>query len=148
MTLRDQVARLAGVWEGTYTHFAPDGSRLDHFASRQETRLEGDRWFERIVYRWPDREEIHDFRAGFDESGERMIFDDADFHGQSFAVGDNINVFPYYWKSNPDRRIVETIVVWGGRRSRVWQTFDQGVLVRLTSIVERRLPDGVPAVWY
>lgn len=50
MTMKERLSSIAGVWEGTYTHLTPDGAVLDHYASRQETRLEGDHWYERIIY--------------------------------------------------------------------------------------------------
>ena len=148
MTLRERLGGVAGVWVGTYTHLSPDGAVLERFASRQETRLRGDRWYERIVYRHPDgRSEALDFRAGFDATGERMIFDDPRFHGEAFPLGEDVLVFPYHWKDRPDRRTVETVVFSSAdRRSRVWQTFEGGELARVTVIVERRVPEE-PAEW-
>lgn len=147
MTLRERLASAAGVWEGTYTHLTPDGRTIDSFASRQETRLEGDRWFERIVYRWPDgRSQTLDFRARVGAGGEEMVFDDQRFHGEAFLVGEDVLVFPYRWKDQPERHVVETVVFGADRKSRVWQTFERDELVRVTVIVERRVPDA-PAVW-
>lgn len=148
MRLRDRLARVAGVWVGTYTHLSPGGAVLEQFASRQETRLRGDRWYERIIYRYPDgRSETLDFRAGFDATGERMVFDDPRFYGESFLVGEDVLVFPYRWKDQPDRHTVETVVFSReDRRSRIWQTFEHGELVRVTVIVEHRVAEA-PAVW-
>jgi Domain of unknown function (DUF3598), N-terminal len=149
MSLRDRLAAITGVWEGTYTHFTPGGERLDHFQSRQETRLEGDRWYERIIYRWADgREQVLDFRARFSADGERLLFDDPDFEGVSIPVGDDMFVFPYRWKDRPGERVVETIVLSGpSSRARLWQTFAGEELRRITVIVERRVA-GSPAVWH
>jgi catechol 2,3-dioxygenase-like lactoylglutathione lyase family enzyme len=146
LTLKERMSQWTGVWEGTYRHLTPGGEVLDQYASRQETRLEGDRWYERITYRWPDgQEQTLDFRARFE--GERLIFDDPHFHGESFVL-DNIIVFPYYWKDRPHYRIVETIVFADhDRRSRLWQTLDNGELVKVTVIIERRI-EGEAAVWY
>lgn len=140
MTLKERLATITGVWEGTYTHLTPAGELIDRYASRQETRLEGDRWYERIVYRWPDgSEQTFDFRAAFNDAGE-MVFDDADFHGETFIVKENILVFPYHWKNRPQgNHVVETIVFSNDSyKSRVWQTFEDGELAKVTVIIERR----------
>ncbi|MBI3949678.1 MAG: DUF3598 family protein [Acidobacteria bacterium] len=147
MTLKERLFQITGVWEGTYTHLSPSGHVLDHYASRQETRLEGDRWYERIIYRWPDgRQQTLDFRAGF--VGDHLRFDDPDFSGETVIVNEDILVFPYYWKDWPNVHIVETIVLAStDYRSRLWQTFENNELVKLTVIVERRVA-GEPEIWY
>jgi Domain of unknown function (DUF3598) len=145
------LSGIAGVWEGTYTHLKPSGELMERFGSRQETRLRGTQWFERIVYSRPGQEpEILDFRAGID--GQRMIFDDPNFHGESFLVEGRMTVFPYHWKNQdptgPQAEIVEVIVLaQDNYRTRLWQTFHDGELVRLTVIEERRLTDQTPAEW-
>lgn len=148
MSLRGRIARAAGVWEGTYTHLTPDGRLLDRFASRQETRLEGDRWYERIVYRWPDgRSETLDFRAAFDAAGKRMVFDDPRFQGEAFLAREDVLVFPYRWKDRPGQHVVETVVFASEeRRFRLWQSFEGTELTRVTVIEERRVA-GSPEVW-
>jgi hypothetical protein len=147
LDLKRRLAQVAGVWEGTYTHLNPRGELLDRHHSRQETRIEGDLWFERILYRWEDgREEKTDFRGRFTEEG--LVLDDPDFHGETFLVRDDIVIFPYQWKSRPQTRIVETIVFPDDeRRTRLWQVLEQGELVKVTVISERRLPGEVAEVW-
>jgi hypothetical protein len=147
MTRRERLEKIVGVWEGTYTHLTPDGKVLDQYASRQECRLEGDHWYERIIYQWPDgREQTLDFRAQF--AGDELIFEDARFHGESFRVTDEISIFSYYWKDRPQVRVVETIVCdLQDRKSRVWQTFEDGALVKVAVIAEKRAA-GESAIWY
>jgi hypothetical protein len=147
MTLKDRLSHIAGVWLGTYTHLTPDGKLLDQYASRQECRLEGDKWYERIVYHvGTSQEQTLDFRARFD--GDELIFDDAQFHGESIRVNEEVSIFDYYWKDRPHIRIVETIVFSRhDRKSRVWQTFEHGQLTKVTIIDERRSEDQ-PAVWF
>ncbi len=154
MTLKERLAQVTGVWEGAYTHLKTEGALLDQHAARQETRLAGNRWYERIIYRWPaqagaaGKEQQLDFRASFDETGERMLFDEPDFFGQTFIVSDDIFVFPYHWKNRPGQRVVETIVFSSPtNKARLWQSFEQGELIKITVIVERRI-DEQPAVWY
>jgi hypothetical protein len=148
MTLKERLATITGVWEGTYTHLKPIGEVLDHYASRQETRLEGDDWFERIIYRWPNgKEQRLDFRAAFNDAGE-MIFDDPNFHGETFLINENVLVFPYHWKNKEaGNHVVETIVFSNDRyKSRIWQTFENGELAKVTVIIERRT-DEQPELW-
>jgi hypothetical protein len=150
-TFTQLLSGIAGVWEGTYTHLLPSGELIERFGSRQETRLRGQQWFERIVYSRDGHEpEVLDFRAGID--GERMIFDDPHFHGESFLVEGRITVFPYHWKNQdpngPQAEIVEIIVLATDEyRTRLWQTFHDGKLVRLTVIEEQRRVNETPAEW-
>jgi hypothetical protein len=147
MTLKERLSAITGVWEGTYLHLSPVGQVLDQYASRQETRLEGDAWFERIIYRWADgREQTFDFRAAFNDAGE-MIFDDPNFHGETFLVNAQVLVFPYHWKNRPaGNHVVETIVFSDDRyKSRIWQAFENGELAKVTVIVERKT-DESPAI--
>jgi hypothetical protein len=152
MMTKARLAQIAGVWEGTYTHLTPGGEILDQHQSRQETRLEGDCWYERIVYRWPDRdgrqarEQTLDFRARF--VGDELVFDDARLQGEAFSVMDEIGVFAYRWKDTPRVRVVETIVSDATHhKARVWQTFEDGALAKVTIIVERRVAEE-PAIWH
>lgn len=137
MDLREILAGIAGVWEGTYTVLGPDGTVLERFGSRQEARLDGDRWHERIIYLREGQEpEVHDFQATITPDA---VFDDPDFEGTTAVVDDRILVFPYRWRARPDEEIVETIVLASReRRSRVWQHVEDGHLARLTVIEEQR----------
>jgi hypothetical protein len=145
------LAAIAGVWEGSYTHLKPSGELMERYGSRQETRLVGSQWYERIIYSREGKEpEVLDFRAALD--GERMVFDDPNFHGESFIVEGRMTVFPYHWKNQdpagPQAEIVEIIVLaTENYRTRQWQTFHDGSLVRLTVIEEHRRTDQVPAEW-
>jgi hypothetical protein len=93
-TLRDVLTAVTGVWEGTYTHLTPAGESVETFASRQETRLEGDEWYERVIYRpsSPTAETL-DFRGRFTPDGD-MVMADASFEGRSMLVGDRYLLFP------------------------------------------------------
>jgi hypothetical protein len=145
VTIADFLSGVAGVWEGRYRVLRPDGEMVEEYASRQETRLVGDQWYERIVYR-RDPAEVLDFRARV--IGDQVIFDDPGFQGTSHLVGDRIVVFPYRWKARPEEEIVEIIIlVTDDRRTRLWQHFRGGLLDRLTLIEEERRPGETPEVW-
>ena len=141
------LGSIAGVWEGTYTHLEPSGTLLERYGSRQETRLRGEDWFERIIYsRDGQAPEVLDFKARI--TGDTVTFDDPDFHGISYLVEGRMTVFPYHWKSNPGREIVEIITLATDTyRTRLWQTFDDGVLTRITVIEESRRLDQTPDEW-
>lgn len=143
-TVAQILDSVQGVWEGTYAHHKPDGTLIDKYASRQETRLIGEDWYERIIYKYSDgREEILDFRAKV--IGNQVIFDDPKFIGWTTVVDDNTLVFPYYWKDNPSKTILEIIhTPYENYRTRVWQTFENGAMSKLTLIEEHRILQGEP----
>jgi len=149
MTLREWLSSMAGVWEGSYLHLARDGAIRDRHESRQRTRLEGERWHEQVSYVWSDgRSRTLDFRAGFDATGERLLYDDPDFHGEAYLLTPSLLVFPYHWKSRPERRIVETLVVSAAdRRSRLWQVHEAGKFSGVTVIEEHRVSAETERWW-
>ena len=53
MTIQELLRSMHGVWHGTYTTMAPDGTVIEHFASQQEGRMEGTDWTEKVIYRKP-----------------------------------------------------------------------------------------------
>ena len=145
---RELLAGVAGVWEGTYNIFDVRGRRLDSFASRQECRIDGGQWFERIVYLRQGKEpEVLDFRASFDEEGN-LVFDDDRFQGRLDHVSNDILVFVYRWKDRPGEHVAETITLaLPEKKTRVWQGFVDGELQTITVVRERRVPDVTPEPW-
>ena len=139
--LKDRLARVVGVWEGTYTSVTPDGELIERYRSRQETSLEGDLWRERITYFREGREpEAYDFTGRFQDG--MLLFEDDDISGDTYFVGDDILVLPYTWKSRPDEKVVETVILaTPSHKARVWQVFDRGQLVRVTIINEHLVSD-------
>ncbi len=152
-TLRSMLTGLAGVWEGQYTHLAPDGTPIGVLASRQETRLEGNVWYERIRYRAPGREdEVLDFRAHFTGDDDLRFADEA-IEGRSILIDAEHLLFPYRWRDQPGSgvgavHVVELITLLDtNHRTRLWQRFSGNVLEQLTVITEQRRPDQTPEVW-
>lgn len=140
--LQDRLAGVVGVWEGTYTSVTPDGELIERYRSRQETRLDGDLWRERITYFRDGREpEVYDFTGRFVDG--RLVFEDDDISGDALLAGDDILVLPYTWKSRPDERVVETVILaTPSHKARVWQVFDRGELVRVMIIKEWLVASG------
>jgi hypothetical protein len=143
LSVADILSGIQGVWEGTYAHHNPDGSLIEKYACRQETRLIGDDWYERIIYLREGQEpEILDFRAKV--IGDEVFFEDDNFVGRTYVAGNDTLIFPYHWKDNPGRTILEAIHILNeGYRTRLWQSFERGALVKLT-IEERRIPTDSP----
>ncbi len=147
-TVAQVLEGIQGVWEGTYAHHKPDGTLIEKYSSRQETRLIGARWDERIIYQREGQEpEVLDFRATV--SGNDAIFDDDRFVGKSYLIEESTIIFPYYWRDNPGRTILEAIHhLNDDYRTRIWQSFENGRLDKLTIIEEHRVPDGHVEDWF
>lgn len=147
--LRDVLAAVLGVWEGSYTHLTPAGGVVERTASRQETRIEGDTWYERIVYRPADDDRVVlDFRGRLTPDGG-LVIEDARFEGHSRLVGDRYLLFPYRWKDEPGVEVVELVTLaTEDYRTRLWQRFRCGRLDRVTVIEEHRCPGARAEVWY
>ena len=133
---KDRLARVVGIWEGTCTSVTPTGDLIERYRSRQETRLDGDIWRERITYRRDDQEpEIFDFEGRFHDG--MLLFEDDDISADTYFVGDDILVLPHTWKSRPDEKVVETVVLaTATHKARIWQVFDRGELARVMIINE------------
>ena len=134
--LKERLSRVVGVWEGTYTSVTPIGDLIERYRSRQETRIDGDEWHERITYfRKGQEPQTYYFTGQFE--GEMLLFEDEDISGDTYFVGDDILVLPYTWKSRLDEQVVETVILASPtHKARVWQVFDSGELVRVTIITE------------
>ena len=139
--LKERLARVVGVWEGTYTAVTPAGDLIERYRSRQETRLEGEVWHEGITYLRDGREpEVYDFAGRFYDG--MLLFEDDDISGDTYFVGDDVLVLPYTWKSRPNEKVVETVILaTPSRKARIWQVFDRGELIRVM-IISEHLADG------
>lgn len=149
LSQRSILAGVVGVWRGTYGVYDADGRETERFASRQETRLVDDRWYERVVYeRDGQAPEVLDFRARFDDEG-RLVFGDDRFEGQLDAFSASVLVFRYRWRADPGSAVVETITLAPpDHKARIWQQLRQGRLVGVTLVTERRLAGVEPAEWW
>lgn len=136
--LKARLAQHLGVWEGTYTYMSPSGDLLDRHASRQEARLDGDTWHQRIVSRWDDgRERTLEFTAHI-RDGE-LVYDDADFPGRLVAVSEDVALY-LGAAVDGSSRLVETIVTHDEtHQTRTWQVIENGTLTQVVAIDEHRL---------
>ncbi len=148
MTSINEILRtkVAGVWDGTYTVLDPAGSVLDHFRSRQEGRMEGTAWTEKVTYLREGQEPYqHYYHATVD--GDDVQFHNTNMWGTTSRIGEEAIIFSFGWQDNPGERIIEMTRPQGELRSRVWQHFTDGELVKLTVIKERRVPGAEAERW-
>ena len=141
--LRDKVA---GVWEGTYTVLDPTGNQLERFASRQEGRMEGTTWTERVTYLREGQEPYEHYYHATVE-GDQVDFHNTNMWGETSRVGAEAVIFLFGWHERPDERIIEVTRPSGDYRTRVWQHFTKGELSKLTIIEERRVPGAEAVRW-
>ncbi len=140
-----------GIWEGTYTRIAPDGSTIHKHKSRLTLKLIGNIWWQSNLYHFEDgRTEFHNFGASqFDDQGV-MTFDNHRIFGKSWESNDNILLW-WEYKEEPGTKLFEIITLLGdGHRMRTWQHSRDGVFEGLTMIEERRVAtqDTIPDAHY
>lgn len=148
MTLRDFLSQTLGVWDGIYTHLSPDGEVVERFPSRQELRLDGTRWYERIVYRPGSAEEsVNDFRGELDASGQLQL-GMAGFTGRAVLIDHRTLFFTGEWHES-GIRVNELVALTGEHaKVRLWQRFHGSELVGCSIIRETRRVGAVPAQWH
>jgi len=148
MTLRDFLSQTLGVWDGIYTHLSPDGEVVERFPSRQELRLDGTRWYERIVYRPGSAEEsVNDFRGELDASGQLQL-GMAGFTGRAVLIDHRTLFFTGEWHES-GIRVNELVTLTGEHaKVRLWQRFHGSELVGCSIIRETRRVGTVPAQWH
>jgi hypothetical protein len=147
MTINDILReKVAGVWEGTYTALTPAGEVLERFASRQEGRMEGTTWTERVTYLREGQEPYeHYYHATVD--GDRVEFHNQNMWGETSRVGEEAVIFSFGWHERPTERIIEVTRPEADYRTRVWQHFLDGTLHKITVIEENRVPGAEAVRW-
>ena len=138
--------KIAGVWEGTYTVLDPSGGLIERFASKQEGRMEGTLWTERVTYLRENQEPYeHYYYAIVD--GDQVDFKNSNMWGETSRIGDEAVIFSFGWHDRPQERIIEVARPQGDYRTRIWQHFTDGTLAKLTVIEERRVPGAEAIRW-
>jgi len=145
----DNIGKVGGVWLGTYRRMKPTGEIIEEFRSRQESRGEGDVWYERVTYMWADgRSRTLDFKARLDANGIHYYEKDTRLRGRTYLTGAGQVIFPYVWHDLPDVTVLEVQNYMNEfRRTRVWQRFEHERLTEIMIIEEDKSPNETPAIW-
>lgn len=143
-----------GIWEGTYTRIAPDGTMTDRWKSRLTIRMEGELYHQVNEYFWSDGHyECHDFGVcPFNENGE-LIFDNPRILGKAWETNDSVNLI-WAYKDRPGSMLYEMIDLIGEKqehRIRTWKWSFNDEFEGITMINERKVgsvDDVDPQFWY
>ncbi|MFV2019977.1 hypothetical protein [Micromonospora sp. LOL_023] len=147
VSMREYLERSLGVWDGTYTHLSPTGEVIETFDSRQELRLDGPLWYERLVHRpGTAQERISDFRGRLADDGT-LDLGMAGFTGTATVLDDRALFFTGHWQETGVRVDELVTMVTSDEKLRLWQRFEGDTLIGISVIRETRRADGVPADW-
>jgi len=135
-----------GVWEGYYRYYNSFGEKIDQHKSRLLCRVIGDQEYHQTnIYRWEDgKKELRDFPAEIKDN--KLIFSGTiDGWAASVDLDEFDRTMLLYWKriNEPDLYIYEMIQLSDDRkhRSRTWQWFNNGKLLKRTLIDELKISD-------
>jgi hypothetical protein len=130
---------MSGIWEGTYTRLAPDGTVMFKHKSRLSLRLDGNEWRQSNYYEFDNgRTEFHNFgMSPFDGQGV-MQYDNQRIVGQAWEANGGKNILLWWsYKQEPGTMLYEMITpISNTHRTRVWQHTRNGVFEGLTMIEE------------
>jgi len=137
------LARHAGVWEGEYTHLAPDHSVQDRYLFRilVEFPEAGDAHYRQTSHYW-----WHDGRTqqlvyeGWYRDG-RVHFDTGRIRGACWAIDDLTLYITFGFHADPAGYVCEMIQLSpdGLDRARTWHWFREHRLWRITLVREHRI---------
>lgn len=146
-TIQETLAAMTGVWKGTYTILAADGTVVERFASRQEGLLDGTDWTEKVVYLREGQEPVVQyFHAVVD--GNHVQFQNDTMWGKTARAGEQGIVFQFGWKASPSEEIIEVSVPRGDHRTRIWRHLEDDQLTKVTVINEQRDLTEQPERWF
>lgn len=140
-----------GVWEGTYTRIAPNGTVLWSHKCLLRLRLDGNVWRQSNQYNFPNGKiEFHNFGLSqFDAHGV-MTFDSPRIYGKCWETETSIMLW-WEYVNEPGTKLYEIInLLDNGHRMRVWQHSRNGVFEGLTMIEEWKTAeqDAIPLSHY
>ena len=137
------LRRHEGTWEGTYRHYAIDGSLLDEHQSRVECIFPvsgSPTYVQRNRFEWRDgRVETVEFAGEYRDG--RLWWDTERFSGSAWTTGDDIVLLKLDRRDEPGSSYTEIILLEDGadQRFRTWHWFAGGVPVRRTLCDEHRV---------
>jgi hypothetical protein len=135
---------MSGVWEGTYTRLAADGTLMFKHKSRLTLRLDNDEWRQTNYYEFDDgRTEFHNFgMSKFNENGV-MQYDNPRIVGEAWEANGGKNILLWWqYLQEPGTMLYEMITpISNIHRTRVWQHTRNGIFEGLTMIEEWKKND-------
>jgi len=137
------LARHAGVWEGEYTHLAPDLAVQDRLSFRILVEFPEDSsaaYRQTSHYWWPDgRTEALRYEGNYRDGC--VVFDTGRIHGACREVDDRTLYLRFAFNADPSGYVCEMIQLSadGRHRARTWHWFRQDALWRITLVREGRV---------
>lgn len=136
------LARHAGVWEGEYTHIAPDRSIQERLLFRilVEVPDAGPVAYRQTShYWWEDGRTQQLMYEGAYRDG-RIVIDNGRIHGTCCQVDDLTLYIRFAFHAEPAGYVCEMIQLSpdGAHRARTWHWFRDHVLWRITLVREQR----------
>ncbi len=138
------LARHAGIWEGEYTHIAPDRAVQDQHLFRILVELPEDgeaAYRQTSHYWWPDgRTQQLVYEARYADGC--IVFDTGRIHGRCREIDERTLYLRFGFHADPAGYVCEMLQLSadGRHRARTWHWFRNDELWRLTLVRERRVP--------
>lgn len=138
------LTRHAGVWEGLYTHVAPDRTVQEQQLYRIKVEFpdHGPAHYRQTShYWWPDgRTDQLVYEAAWRAADRRLAWDSERIAGSLWALDDVTLYLTFAFKSDPGAYVCEMIQLSpdGVHRARTWHWFREHALWRITLVQERR----------
>lgn len=131
-----------GVWEGTYTRIAADGTVMWSHKSYILQHLEGNEWRQTNQYDFPSgKREFHNFGLSYFNQNGELTLDNYRIFGKS-RESDKCIILWWEFKNEPDSKLFELInLIKKGHRTRVWQHTCNGVFEGITMIEEWKIAE-------
>jgi Lon protease-like protein len=139
------LARHAGIWEGEYTHIAPDRTVQDQHVFRILVELpeQGPAYRQASHYWWPDgRTQQLVYEAGYRD--RRIVFDNGRISGSLWELNERTQYMEFGYAADPSGLVCEMMQLSpdGTHRARTWHWLRNHELWRITLVRERRLAGG------
>ena len=146
MSFKDQMPAMLkheGVWVGTYTYLAPDGTVLDQHSTRVECEFPDSgeyAYIQRNHFTWSDGREYKAVLPGVFRD-KKLWWDTETFYGYAWETLDDVVMLNLKRYDDPGAYFVETIVLGdtGQHRSRTWQWFKGGRMIKTTLCSESKV---------
>jgi hypothetical protein len=140
------LARHEGIWEGEYTHLAPDCSVQDRHLFRILVEIPATgaaHYRQSSHYWWPDGRSRQLAYEGRYRDG-RVHIDDGRIRGACWAVDDETLYITFGFEDDPGGHVCEMIQLSpdGLHRARTWHWLRGHALWRITLVREHRVAGG------